>query len=69
MVYLTPILWFKNYRLCIGFQILPDTSFASVKIISAFVDTDLEVDDKDGVQEQRTHLISLLAAKIFRSTL
>ena len=69
MVYLTPILWFKNYKLCIDFRILPDASFASVKIISAFLDTDLEADDKGGGQEQRTHLISLLAAKIFKSTL
>ena len=43
MVYLTPILWFKNYKLCIGFQILPDASFASVKIINAFVDTILKL--------------------------
>ena len=69
MVYLTPILWFKNYKLCIDFRILPDASFASVKILSAFLDTDLEADDKDGGQEQRTHPISLLAAKIFKSTL
>ena len=62
--------WSKNYKLFI-LKPVPGAYFASAKTISAFVICwpVSTAHDEDGSQERCAHLISLLVAKIFTSSL
>ena len=48
-------------------KLVPGSSFASAKNSKGFIWHGSTAHDEDGDQEQRTHLISLLVAKIFKS--
>ena len=48
-------------------KLVPGSSFASAKNSKGFIWHGSTAYDEDGDQEQRTHLISLLVAKIFKS--
>ena len=67
-VYLIPqhFSWCKDYEVLIP-KLVPGSCFASAKNSKGFIWHGSTAHDEDSDQEQRTHLISLLVAKIFKS--